>query len=113
MVVLKKIRASTLMETMVATVLIVVIFMLSSLILNSLFSAQVKNNLQPLKTHITKLEYQYCNQKIALPYFEEWQGWEITMVSVQGNSLVEIKAEELDASEAQIVKQHVYGNTVD
>ncbi len=109
MVVLKKLKASTLMETMVATVLIVVIFMLSSLILNSLFSAQVKNNLQPLKTRLTKLEYLYNNKRIVLPYYEEWQGWEITIVHVQGYGSVEIMAKELDVSEARIVKQQVYG----
>ena len=37
MVVLKKIKASTLMETLVATVLIIVVFMAASMILNNMF----------------------------------------------------------------------------
>lgn len=113
MVVLRKIKGSTLMETMVATVLIVVVFMLSSLILNSLFSAQVKGNLKPLKMHLTKLEYLYSTKKIILPYFEEWHGWEINMVNGLGDGTIQITAKELGAPETRIVKQHVYGSTYD
>lgn len=105
MVVLKKLKASTLMETMVATVLIVVIFMFSSLILNSLFSAQVKGDLQPIKSHLDQLEYQYVNQKINLPYYEEWKTWDIT-ISVAQN-MVQIEAIEREASSSRSIKQKI------
>nr|WP_299067290.1 hypothetical protein [uncultured Allomuricauda sp.] len=106
MVVLKKLKASTLMETMVATVLIVVIFMFSSLILNSLFSAQVKGNLQPIKSHLNQLEYQYVNQKINLPYYEEWKTWDIT-ISIAKN-MVQIEAVEKEASNSRSIKQKIH-----
>lgn len=106
MVILKKLKASTLMETMVATVLIVVIFMFSSLILNSLFSAQVKGNLQPIKSHLDQLEYQYVNQKINLPYYEEWKTWDIT-ISVAKN-MVQIEAVEKEASSSRSIKQKIH-----
>ncbi|KQC29378.1 hypothetical protein [Flagellimonas eckloniae] len=106
MVVLKKLKASTLMETMVATVLIVVIFMLSSLILNSLFSAQVKGNLQPIKSHLNQLEYQYVNQKINLPYYEEWKTWDITISITQ--NMVQIEAVEKVASSSRSIKQKIH-----
>ena len=84
MVVLKKISASTLMETMVATVLIVVIFMMSSLIMNSLMATQVNANLSPIKEHLRQLEYGYLSQQLPLPYYEEWQGWNIAITSEEG-----------------------------
>ena len=106
MVVLKKLKASTLMETMVATVLIVVIFMFSSLILNSLFSAQVKGNLQPIKSHLDQLEYQYVNQKINLPYYEEWKTWDITISASQ--NIVQIEAVEKQDSGSRIIKRKIH-----
>ena len=42
--VLKRIKGSTLMETLVATVLIVVVFMMASLTLNALFSTTITTN---------------------------------------------------------------------
>lgn len=89
MVVLRKLKASTLMETMVATVLIVVIFMLSSLVLNALFSSQVKSNVQPIQSHLQQLEYQYVNQKIVLPYYEEWESWNISMEILKNSVYIE------------------------
>ncbi|TXN36125.1 hypothetical protein FVB32_16335 [Flagellimonas hymeniacidonis] len=106
MVVLKKLKASTLMETMVATVLIVVIFMFSSLILNSLFSAQVKGNLQPIKSHLHQLEYQYINQKINLPYYEEWKTWDITINTSQ--NAVQIEAVEKQDSGSRTIKRKIH-----
>nr|WP_298924953.1 hypothetical protein [uncultured Allomuricauda sp.] len=106
MVVLKKLKASTLMETMVATVLIVVIFMFSSLILNSLFSAQVKGNLQPIKSHLDQLEYQYVNQKINLPYYEEWKTWDITISTTQ--NMVQIEAVEKQDSGSRTIKRKIH-----
>ncbi len=102
MVILRKIKASTLMETMVATVLIVVIFMLSSLILNSLFSAQVKGNMQSIKSHLNRLEYHYVNQKIKLPYYEEWEMWDIT-ISISQNR-IQVEAVEKEDSGSRTIK---------
>lgn len=77
MALLKKVRGSTLMETMVATVLIVVIFMLASLLLETIFSASVSKNHMAITEHLQELEYEYKQELISLPYAEEWQDWEI------------------------------------
>ena len=94
MVVLKKIKASTLMETMVATVLIVVVFMVASLVMNALMTAQVKSNLSPIKEHLQQLEYAYKNHQIPLPYHEEWKGWEIALI--EEGTMILIEATHLD-----------------
>jgi hypothetical protein len=105
MAVLRKIKASTLMETMVATVLIVVIFMISSLILNALFSAQVNGNLQPIKSRLDQLEYQYANQQINLPYYEEWKTWHITISASQ--NAVQIEAAEKEGSGLRTINRKI------
>ena len=46
MAVLKKIKASTLMETLIATVLVVVTFLLASMILNNLVSNAIQSDTQ-------------------------------------------------------------------
>lgn len=86
MVVLKKIRASTLMETLVATVLIVVVFMMASLILNNTFSGYIKNNKHQLNNYIYELEYLYVSNKINLPYNSEYKEWSISIYNLDNTS---------------------------
>lgn len=80
MALLGKIKASTLMETMVATVLIVIIFMVSSLILNNIFLVSAKGKTQALKNRIRMVEYQVLNEQRKLPYIEEFKHWEIDVI---------------------------------
>ncbi len=80
MVVLKKIRASSLMETLVATVLIVIIFMISSLVLNNIIARNIRQNTDRIEERMNKLEYQFKNQAIQLPYREDFETWHISMV---------------------------------
>ena len=77
MVRLKKIKASTLMETLVATVLIVTIFILASLILNNLFSNSIKNNTGIIETQLNELQYFQEHEKLQLPYQETFKDWNI------------------------------------
>ena len=67
------------METMVATVLIVVLFMMSSLLLNTIFASSVTGNNQQLTTHLQELEYQYKNGTLSIPYYEELNDWDIEL----------------------------------
>ena len=85
MVVLKKlnldyrVKASTLLETLVASVLIVVVFMISSMILNNLFSNTVKNNTRQVDAHLNELQYLYQNDKLQLPYADDFEQWTISI----------------------------------
>lgn len=88
MVVLKKLKASTLMETMVATVLIVIIFMVASLTLNNVFGNSIKFNTTEIETHLNKLEYQYQHDLLELPYEEVHNNWTITISAAGDVSLV-------------------------
>ena len=87
MAVLKKLRASTLMETLVATILIVVIFMLSSMLLNSLLINTNKYNDDIVKQELLLLQYQYKNGVLHLPYYSDLEHWEIEVVKEQSNAM--------------------------
>lgn len=104
MVILKKIKGATLMETMVATVLIVIIFMVASLIMNSLMVAQSKASVQQITDHIKSLEYKYVNGKLQIPNAETWENWEIELNTIkkEGIQVIEIKAKQ-EISKKQIV----------
>ncbi|MEO1486505.1 MAG: hypothetical protein AAFU57_12205 [Bacteroidota bacterium] len=79
MVVLRKIKASTLMETLVASVLIVIIFMVSSLVLNSVFQSHMDDGTESVRQELLWLEYQYENQQLPLPYLEKQKDWTLTV----------------------------------
>ncbi|GAA3647246.1 hypothetical protein [Flavivirga jejuensis] len=89
MVVLKKIKGSTLMETLVATVLIVVIFMISSMILNNLFSNTIKKNTRAIEAHINELQYLCKNEKLIIPYYDDFNSWDIAITTQKdGNKTI-------------------------
>ena len=78
MALLKKIKAATLMETLVATVLIFVVFLMASAILNNLFSNTIKSNTRAITTKLYTLQYLYDNGQLQLPYQEDYQQWHIS-----------------------------------
>ena len=77
MAVLKKVKSSTLMETLVATVLLIVIFMVTSLTVNNIFGNTITYDTQVAVARLNELEYQYQNRHIQAPYAERYYDWEI------------------------------------
>lgn len=87
MVVLKKIKASTLMETLVATVLIIIVFVIASMILNNLFSNVIKSNTSAIDFRLNELQYLQKNNKIKLPYKDEIDNWNIRIETSKENNI--------------------------
>ncbi|WP_109301636.1 hypothetical protein [Aquimarina sp. AU474] len=81
MVILKRIRGATLIETLTASVLIIIVFMIASLSFNNIFNNHVKRNQSAIENRIKELEYLTIHQKIKLPYTEDFAGWDIEVVS--------------------------------
>ncbi len=81
MAVLKKIQASTLMETLVATILIVLIFMIASMSLNNIFSNSIRYSTTDIEAYLNELEYLNINEKLLLPYNEAYKNWNISIDS--------------------------------
>ncbi len=94
MVVLKKIKGSTLMETLVATVLIVVVFMISSMILNNLFSNSITSNTRNIDAYLNELEYLQQHDKLLLPYYGTYKFWEVSVIAhmKHGENVVVLEA---------------------
>ncbi len=97
MVVLKKIKGSTLMETLVSSVLIVIIFMIASMILNNLFSNSIKNNTKIIETKLNKLQYQYLKDNIVLPYSDSYKKWNFSVEVINENGFKQIEFEAFNA----------------
>jgi len=92
MAILKKIKAATLMETLIATVLIMVIFIVASLILNNMFSSSIKSKTRGISAQLNEIEYLYINDKITLPFYDDFDGWEIAVEQVNNSKNVNIIA---------------------
>ncbi|MGV8947182.1 MAG: hypothetical protein ACOH1N_12185 [Lutibacter sp.] len=85
MVVLKKIKASTLVETITASIIIVIVFAIASLTLNNVFASTINNDTDQIENHLYKLEYQYVNHKISIPYNEAYENWELNISKAEEN----------------------------
>jgi predicted PurR-regulated permease PerM len=85
------------METLVATVLIVIIYMLASMILNNLFSNTINKNTKAVETHLNELQYLQLHDQLQIPYSETFQNWNISIESYQekGQSIIEFDATNL------------------
>lgn len=83
MVVLKKIKSATLIESLVATVIILVVFLMASMVLNNLFSNVIKSNTVDIENYCNELEYLYINQKIKPPYQDVYLNWDIKIFEQQ------------------------------
>lgn len=79
----RKLKASSLTEVMVATVLIVVVFGIAIATLNNIMQSTVSRNTQAIEAELTELRYLYKNNKIKLPYADEIDDWKISILKVK------------------------------
>lgn len=74
-----KLKASSLVETLVATVIIVLIFAVASLTLNNVFKNTIQKNTDVIDNQLNYLVYQYKNEQINIPHVDEFEDWEISI----------------------------------
>ncbi len=82
-----KLKASTLVEVLVASVLILIVFAIASMSLSNIFKSTLKSNTHTIDTHLNKLQYQYQYGKIVAKYQEEFQDWNITITQQTINTI--------------------------
>ena len=75
-----KLKGSTLVESLVASVIIVIVFTIASLTLNNVFRSSIKSNTDGIQNRLNKLEYLYHNDKIHYPYQETFNNWNIQLL---------------------------------
>ena len=86
----KKVKSSTLMETLVATVLIVIVFMIASMVLNTLFASSINLNDNQVRQELLQLQYKYEHELLQLPYSDELNQWNITVTKQDFNNRLEV-----------------------
>ena len=86
------------METLIATVLIVITFLLASMILNNLVSNAVTSNTMAIDTHLMELKYLQQHQQLEMPYNERFQNWSISVERLveYNEPLIVFEATDLD-----------------
>ncbi|MBW1296908.1 hypothetical protein [Aquimarina litoralis] len=94
MVILKKIRAATLIETLTASVLIIIVFMIASLSFNNIFSNHLSGDRSAIENRIKELEYQVLHQNIKLPYTEDFDTWEIEITTKNNTHILKYSQKE-------------------
>ena len=105
---LKKIKSSTLVETIVATVLILIIFVISSLILNTIFRNNLSANTDAVETRLHLLEYQLKTDQLVLPYREIFEDWDISLELINEQTpSIQVLAQQ-EQSKKQITKTLPY-----
>ena len=83
----RKLRASTLIEVLVASVLIITVFTIASLTLNNMFKSNIKSNTRVVETRMNELSYMYSHKKIDTKYQEDFNEWRIYFSRQENNNL--------------------------
>ena len=91
MALLKKLRGSSLLETLTASVIIVVVFMIASFSFNNVFMNSVKANDDLLQNRLQELEYLSGHDKISFPFFEEGPYWIISAEEFRETAKFEVR----------------------
>ena len=79
MVVLKKVKASSLNEVIVATVIIVLVFGIAMSTLNNIMQNIANRDVQFIQTKLNELVYEYQQGKIKLPFSIVEDQWTINI----------------------------------
>lgn len=89
----KKLKASTLVEALVASVIIVLIFAIASMTLNNVFQSSIQGNAYGIDTRLHKLMYLYQHDKINYDYQESFMDYEISFSRSLENGVTYITME--------------------
>lgn len=75
--VILKIRGGSLIEAVVASVILVIVFTIASLTLNNSFKSVISTNDSQMQYRVDELSYLLKNDAIQLPFYEETNLWDI------------------------------------
>lgn len=72
-----KVKGASLVETLIASILIMIIFGISITTITNVLERTVKNNTRVIDNELNRLEYLYQNGKLDIPDTQEISGWQI------------------------------------
>jgi hypothetical protein len=103
-----KIKGSTLMETVIATVIILAVFVVASLILNTTYKGVVQNDTFSIDNRLEELFYLAKHAQISIPYEETSGDYEVYLNTETIDGIIYIQAEATHSIHAKkIQKYHV------
>lgn len=109
MALLKKVRSATLIESLVATVLIVIIFIVASLILNNLLLNSFSRNTHTVETRMAELEYFIQHDNLHLPYKEEFGQWKIEIKKQKKGNIIWINGSAINKiNDKEVIKNRMH-----
>lgn len=88
---MKKIRCASLVETLTATVIIVVVFIIASSGLNNLFINNLNRDDFKLENRLSELKYFLNKDQLTLPYYEEESYWIIQIERIEDYNSLTVK----------------------
>ena len=83
----RKISASTLMETLVATSIILIVFVVASLILMRTFKSVADRDTFSIENRLDKLQYLFKHEKVVLPHNETFGAYEVSIETTKEEEL--------------------------
>jgi hypothetical protein len=104
---LRKLKASTLIEVLVASVLIIIVFTIASLTLNNVFKSTIKSNTHSIDTHLNKLLYLYQYDKISIKHQEDFKDWSVTFSQQVENNVKFIVIEAIQTNTKKTISKRV------
>jgi len=86
------------METLVATTIIIVVFIIASLVLNTTFKGVVQHNTVAIENTLDRLHYLYKNKQLQVPYYETEDTIEYSIITetIAGVSYIVYEAKKAD-----------------
>lgn len=103
----KKLQASTLMETLVATSIIMIVFVVASLVLNNTFRSIIQRDTFSIQNRIDKLVYMFNNDKLALPYAETYENYEVVADNLMIGGIKYLVFETKSSTQPQVLIKYV------
>ena len=88
MAVLKKIKSSSLIESLTASIIVVLVFMVASFSFNNVLMNTVRTDEFSLNTHLRELRYLMLHDKLTFPFYEEGQYWVIRSEDIENQTLL-------------------------
>lgn len=83
-----KLSASSIIETLVASVIIVIVFTIASMTMNNVIRANIYSDTSDLENHMYKLSYFHEHQKVGTPFYEEYKGWDLNLIADNGKMII-------------------------
>ena len=83
----KKLKASSLVEVIIATVIIIIIFAIVTLTLNNIIRNTYRTKTDDINNHLNKIVYLYEYGKIQTPFQEYYNDWEIQTNNEKQNNI--------------------------